>query len=1246
MALGRTRRAWLIVTLLLASMAGVLWLAGRAQTLQWLAEYVVSKSDGTLALQGVKGSLYGPIQVSGLVFETSERRVELSDLELDWSPRDIVFHKQVRVQTLRAQTLTLTIKQPSVEPLQLPDTLQLPLGLEVPAATVERIIVEAADQHHEFSLLKLAVKNPGDQYHIAASINTPWGTGGADISMGATSPYSLSGEARLDKVEQPHAYTIVTSLAGRLEEVTMDATAHYGPSQAQANAVLALFHAVPLKQATLRAQRINPQQFDTSLPHADLNVDISLQPEAPHMLRGVVKVANTMPGSIDAARIPLKQLQAEFEGSSDQLVLRTIQLDLGAAGLFTGSGGLRQGQFNFDLSTAGLNLNAVHGTLKPTQLVGKVHLGVEGDTQIMQAEFEQAQYRIQLDAMHRDAAIKVTAAKISSYDSALELQGVLQLTPQREFQVAGMLKKFDPARFGDYPAASINGRFSADGKLSPALQAAVQVAIADSHYRNRPLSGKGSATVSLQRLRDVDLELRLGADRLVAQGGFGASDDALSWRLSAADIGAWMGPRFGGRITASGTLTGSVKQPAGVVEVSAENLRWEDAHKLARMTAHGQLEQGLDGPLRLQVELQGYRATELEVEQVLINAQGRRSDHEILFSARNKIMDMRATLKGGWHEQSGWIGAITSLKNSGRYPVALMAEAKLALSQRSFSLTGASLTAAGGEIHIATLAGSDGRMSSQGVLEGVRVAELLKLAQQPLHMQTTLVLGGKWTLQATDKVNGEVSLWRDEGDVTVLTEPRTVMGLTRMGLRALIKDNQIATTAELAGTALGVVTARIHSSLVRRDEVWGISGDAALAMNADVNMPSIAWLAPLLGNQVEIDGAVKVRMSAQGTVNNPNLVGELRIDGFRFDYPQHGISFTQGSLQASVGSDNLLVGRFELQGGAGSVSGDASLGWVAGEPELKVALTANKLKLLSRPDRLLILSGKSEAIVHAGAASVTAKLKADQGLIELPEVDAPSLSEDVVVLGRPAEAVSSKTRYALMGDLDIDLGDEFHLKGKGVDARLVGAVKVLLNGQTGPTASGNIRVAKGSYYAYGQSLSIERGILNFSGPIDNPGLNIIALRKNLPVEAGVAISGTALSPQVRLTSTPSVPDSEKLSWLVLGHGLEKTSGGEFSALQAAAGALLAQGESVSLEAKIAHAAGLDEFSLAGAGGVENTVLTLGKRLSSRAYLTFEQGLAGASNLAKINYSLTDRLSVRTQAGTEGAVDLFYTFRFD
>lgn len=119
-----------------------------------------------------------------------------------------------------------------------------------------------------------------------------------------------------------------------------------------------------------------------------------------------------------------------------------------------------------------------------------------------------------------------------------------------------------------------------------------------------------------------------------------------------------------------------------------------------------------------------------------------------------------------------------------------------------------------------------------------------------------------------------------------------------------------------------------------------------------------------------------------------------------------------------------------------------------------------------------------------------------------------------------------------------------------------------------------------------------------------------------------------------------------MSWLVLGHGVETSSSQEFNALQAAAGALLGAGESVTLQQRIAHAAGLEEVSLKGGSGLESTVLALGKRLSSRAYLSYEQGLTGADTLVKINYTLTKRLSVRAQAGTTPAVDLFYTFSFD
>ena len=60
----------------------------------------------------------------------------------------------------------------------------------------------------------------------------------------------------------------------------------------------------------------------------------------------------------------------------------------------------------------------------------------------------------------------------------------------------------------------------------------------------------------------------------------------------------------------------------------------------------------------------------------------------------------------------------------------------------------------------------------------------------------------------------------------------------------------------------------------------------------------------------------------------------------------------------------------------------------------------------------------------------------------------------------------------------------------------------------------------GSYRAFGQKLVIERGRLVFGGPVRNPGLDLLALRKNQAVEAGVEVRGTLQLPVTRLVSEP------------------------------------------------------------------------------------------------------------------------------
>jgi translocation and assembly module TamB len=312
--------------------------------------------------------------------------------------------------------------------------------------------------------------------------------------------------------------------------------------------------------------------------------------------------------------------------------------------------------------------------------------------------------------------------------------------------------------------------------------------------------------------------------------------------------------------------------------------------------------------------------------------------------------------------------------------------------------------------------------------------------------------------------------------------------------------------------------------------------------------------------------------------------------------------------------------------------------------QARFAATLTRLPLSQRPERWLVASGTAR-LEHADTRlRLGAQLTADAGFIAEAATSRPRLSEDIVVRGRepkPARTLRVET------DIVLDLGARFHLRAAGLAARLAGSVRVRGDGASPLAASGSIATQDASFAAYGQRLTVERGIVNFQGPLDNPGLNVLALRKGLSVEAGVAVTGTAQRPLVRLVSTPPVPDAEKLSWIVLGRAPD--AGGADTSLLIAAASTILGGPGESLTGQIAQALGVDEFSLRQAPDgdtLANQILTVGKRLSERAWLGYEQGLTAATGALKFTYALTPRISLVTRAGGDSAVDVFYNFRFD
>jgi len=307
--------------------------------------------------------------------------------------------------------------------------------------------------------------------------------------------------------------------------------------------------------------------------------------------------------------------------------------------------------------------------------------------------------------------------------------------------------------------------------------------------------------------------------------------------------------------------------------------------------------------------------------------------------------------------------------------------------------------------------------------------------------------------------------------------------------------------------------------------------------------------------------------------------------------------------------------------------------------------------VLARADRRLILSGQIRAQLNAALLDLTGRFQAQQALFLLPDEATPTLGSDVVIRGGSMPVpLHAQLPFQTRLNVALDLGNRFEIRGLGLQTALEGQLLIAARpGQLTPSLSGDIRTVRGTYRAYGQRLDIERGLIRFNGPYDNPALDILAVRPHPTQKVGVEISGNAQAPRVRLYADPDLPDSEKLAWLILGRPASG-GGAEAALLQQAALALLS-GQGGQRDGSLVQNLGLDEFSFQGQavnpdGTTTAAAVTLGKRISEQLYVSYSRSVTGASGTVAVFLDLSRFITLRAQAGDDNALDIIFTREFD
>ncbi|MDD2926525.1 translocation/assembly module TamB domain-containing protein [Rhodoferax sp.] len=1263
--------------LVLSALAGSLWLwSGSATSLATVLQQVprLLPAGDSLEVRAVTGSLRQGGHVGWLRWRHGGLQVQAQDLQLSWQPAALL-HGQLRVSQLHVKHLHIE-DQGAPAPngaTSAPTSADLPFRVDahVSADSVQW----SSSTSQELSQLAFHYIFDSYSHNIYAgsahfSSNKYAFSGQLQAAGSMALALQAKGVVSTPVPGRPRPLTVSTeaSLTGALAGpqarlVLQAALTPVDPKppgvamQARLTAQLAPWQAQKIIDAQGQWQALNLAALWSQAPQTLLHGQATVRPDGPGW-QASLQLGNTLSGPWDQQRLPLQKLDAQLAYRHGHWWLQSLQAS-GAGGSINASG-----QFNAAATDAsavswqgqatvqGINPAAIDTRLASDRLSGTVNA-----RQNQPASGIGFDLRLQSDSRRQPPAQATTRPPLQLRHLAAQgLWAAPQLTlhtlqlDAQEAQLQGQLsvQTVTLATQGQLDLSLPGLQATLNGQLSRTQgQGSLQVRMTDAAQASRWLT-RWPQTASLLG----DAQWRGMAD-LNAQWQGGWQDDAQALQLQAQLRAAQL----------HRTPPASGQPHAGVRGLQLE-LAGTPRH--FSLNGRGQAvvdQQSLDWQTRASADRTPVGAWQASVQQLQLA--WRQDSTQAPWRLQLADSGTPAPLTLNW--LPGPLNTLTVSPGTAWLQGPLPGRASLSwqtLHWRQPARTQPPPHAAA-------------QWQGQGRVEGLSLAWLEAFSGKSmadLGLSSDLLLAGHWQAAQTDSLHLSATLERSSGDLRLQTRDQVLPAKLREAwMQVNLDAGQLAASLRWDSEHAGKALLALSTQLQPQTGGWAWPAQAPVAGSLQLQLPPVdAWSA-LAPPGWRLRGTVDAHINLSGTQALPQWEGYLRARDLAVRSVVDGIDFSRGTLDARLHGQQLDIQTFTLQGASHTGNDGGQLGltgsvfWLPGHgpaslrERLQMVLQAqiSALRVSTRPDRRLVVSGQLSANLKQSTLTLRGALAADQALITLPDDSAPTLGQDVVVrqpevhktnASNTGTAANQPARVQPDVLIDLDLGPDFQLRGRGLEARLAGKLSLAAKGQTTPALNGSVRTVNGTYQAYGQRLLIERGVLRFTGPIDNPALTILALRPQLSQRVGVQVSGTALSPIVRLYAEPDLPDADKLAWLVLGRSA--SGGGAEAALMQQAALALLGGHGKSLSDSLSQALGLDELSFRSNAASDNNgsagaaSVTLGKRLSKDFYVAYESSLNGAMGVLSIFYDLSRRLTLRAQTGEQSAVDLIYTLRYD
>jgi translocation and assembly module TamB len=791
------------------------------------------------------------------------------------------------------------------------------------------------------------------------------------------------------------------------------------------------------------------------------------------------------------------------------------------------------------------------------------------------------------------------------------------------------------------------------------------------------LTAKGRLNWLNQKLSAQDLVVQSGNNRLDVTGQVMEPFD-VAFKVDAKNLAkAWKG--LEGSLQGQGTFKGTLAKPEVQADIKGSRLRFKDyrlgavdakvsnvgGHYLVDGTASNfqmadlgitkidaKLSQVGGERYNLDAELATIKSGSNLIETAKLKGNGSIEAHQLSAAISHSEGKLAFNADGGWRNNQ-WQGSIQDLSlrdtRAGNWQATQTIQLKA--SAQSFSSSQICLmNHERAELCAQPTWSKTAGVSVEGSLQ--RVPLVMAKPWLPKDLQLPGMINADYQLaQHGGKPIAQVQIRLPDSSITIKdAKGKTeTLNYSNASANLQLNDRNLDIQAQLELRSYGQIKADGQITLSPQD------GRHRLNIRITTDMPDVGWMAKFSPQIDQLKGQLNSDFTITGVLPRPAITGMLRFTNGSVYLPETGASLSNMQLtMQAVGSDRATInGSLRAGNGTLTATGSISLADLANW-QAEVNLQGNNLKLMDTYEAQIWVSPNLAIAATPKNVSISGNVDIPEATITLNELPptANKLSDDVVIVGRraPVREVNPKQvvdeSIAIQPNVSVTVGNKVKFSGFGVDAQLNGRLQILKTRQD-IVAQGVLNIVNGVYKAYGQNLTIERGRLLFNGPMDNPGLDIRAVREvEEEATVGIELSGTLQKPESTLFSNPTLSQTDILSYLLTGRPLSALTGGESNlVLQAVTGLGVLGGDS--LAQQIGNKLGLDSVGLnAKNGDYQQSELALGKRLGSKLYVKYIVGLFDSMQRLVLTYQINRHLKLEAQTGLYQSIDLIYKIDTD